>query len=417
MHSNKPQEFKKLLLLGKTGVGKTSWVNRIHDMYNLKFDLNQADESGDVTVSQTSQIKSYSINLDNVNYDIIDTPGIFDTNIHKRKHNRENLLSYLQDNQVNAIAIVTPASEFRNNEINRQLLEDLQTIFPQEIKNHLIIIVTFSSGGKDAKNIQSFYESILPKNTNLTNKIFTFNNDYNPISTDTDIDLNSMTFEDQQNYILTLKYREQLSKLLTSIKPIKLLSSNLFTVKKQYIDKLEHLNNCVKTQTLVINNLVNSVEHQAGEISQYTLIMERNKSYSVPSINKVTYLICPNGEMYDTNTIKTYRPAVHHKWKSGSWYALGMNGHHSYKTEGNPCCTHCNSENISGHKFETRDIVGSPTINKPMKIKFETAQTEHDKNANKLKEFIRKLKEARIHLKNDKNLLETHKNLPGFLNE
>jgi hypothetical protein len=157
--------LKRILLVGKTGAGKTCFIQMAHEhcrkaKYNDKRDfivplmvgstnigLHQAD-CVDSTQSQTKEIKGYA-EFDserNVRLEFVDTQGLFDTQGVSLLDAQKQLAAYLAENPVNAIALVIPASDARITHQIEDMFRLLDGVFgDKRVRDHFLTFVTFSA--------------------------------------------------------------------------------------------------------------------------------------------------------------------------------------------------------------------------------------------------------------------------------
>ena len=152
--SSTMKEEKVVMLLGATGVGKTTIINR---MFNYILDVSYTDtfrfqliqETGlSETKSQTKDIHKYTIHHKKFPYilSIIDTPGICSTIGKKEDKNMLEKIRYLFESgkveTVNAICIVEKYGTARLTENQIYILQTIAKIFGNDVSEAIFIMAT-----------------------------------------------------------------------------------------------------------------------------------------------------------------------------------------------------------------------------------------------------------------------------------
>ncbi|KAK2915683.1 hypothetical protein QQF64_023859 [Cirrhinus molitorella] len=153
------KQNKIVLLVGETGVGKTTIINT---MLNYLMGVKFEDEiwyeiteggGGDQSESQTSEITMYEIFLvkNPISLTIIDTPGYGDTRgLEKDLEVAENLAMLFQSNdgvcEINAICFVTQASKNRLSDRQHYIFSSVLSLFGKDIVNNIVFLITHSDG-------------------------------------------------------------------------------------------------------------------------------------------------------------------------------------------------------------------------------------------------------------------------------
>ena len=184
------KEEKVVMLLGATGVGKTTIINR---MINYIFDVNYTDTfrfqlieetALPETKSQTKDIHKYTIHHSKFQYalSIIDTPGIASTTGKKEdKNTLEKIRDLFESGKVetiNAICIVEKYGTIRLTENQIYVLQTIANIFGNDVCEAIFIMATRcddiyddTKTPKPPPLLESFAEQNIPFKTH-----FLFNN-------------------------------------------------------------------------------------------------------------------------------------------------------------------------------------------------------------------------------------------------
>lgn len=150
----------KMLLVGETGSGKTSFLNLLCNCEMIKKlgfnkgskqlrkfnDSNLENARSREAESKTSGVKMYSIELDKVELKvgIMDTPGFGDTRgFQQGKQNTKLIIDGLKAEQyINCVCLVINGRLSRITATLRYVLTEVTSILPREVLNNVIVVFT-----------------------------------------------------------------------------------------------------------------------------------------------------------------------------------------------------------------------------------------------------------------------------------
>ncbi|XP_051980841.1 uncharacterized protein LOC127642207 [Xyrauchen texanus] len=185
------KQNKIVLLVGETGVGKTTLINTmVNYLLGVKFDdelWNEIteEEARDQSQSQTAEITMYEVFAMNspVSLTIIDTPGYGDTRgLEKDLEIAENLCTLFQSNdgvrEVDAICLVTQASKNRLSDRQHYIISSILSLFGKDIVNNIVFFITHSDGLPPKNVIGAIDKAKIPCRRECSGKpvYFLFNN-------------------------------------------------------------------------------------------------------------------------------------------------------------------------------------------------------------------------------------------------
>ncbi|MDR3548732.1 MAG: 50S ribosome-binding GTPase [Candidatus Pacebacteria bacterium] len=147
----------KLLVLGKTGAGKTTFINAFATHFARRGYKDpriviSAEAAGEQSASKTHKTQNYMIENDKYRIELTDTPGFGDTDISREDGNIMNIFNgILSTCSYNAVCVVYPESGCRADIACQYTLSQIKQIVPQSCLNRLILCLTNCTGsGKTA---------------------------------------------------------------------------------------------------------------------------------------------------------------------------------------------------------------------------------------------------------------------------
>ncbi|KAF4111671.1 hypothetical protein G5714_008702 [Onychostoma macrolepis] len=155
--ASKPNKI--VLLVGETGVGKTTLINTmVNYLMGVKFEDEMwyeitKETTRDQSESQTSEITMYEVCplKTPMSLTIIDTPGYGDTRgLDKDLEVAENLATLFQSNdgvhEVDAVCFVIQASKNRLSDRQHYIISSILSLFGKDIVNNIVFLITHSDG-------------------------------------------------------------------------------------------------------------------------------------------------------------------------------------------------------------------------------------------------------------------------------
>lgn len=155
------QQPYKMLLMGKTGSGKTSLLNLLWNcanvqQVNLRFDgeglkrfkeFNKKEFEnalGDAGKSKTSVSKLYKVEMGDLKVGIIDTPGFGDTRgFDQDVKNTETIIAELKGEEyINCVCLVNSGRDSRVDATLRYVLSEITSILPKQVLDNVIVVLT-----------------------------------------------------------------------------------------------------------------------------------------------------------------------------------------------------------------------------------------------------------------------------------
>ena len=148
----------RMLLIGETGAGKTSFLNllcncgmikMLHREFNLELlqdfhDIKLEHASSHKMESKTSGAKLYSAVLGEMKIGIIDTPGFGDSRgIEQDERNVKSIIDVLREEEyVNCVCLVINGRESRMHATLQYVLSEITAVLPKKIIGNVIVVFT-----------------------------------------------------------------------------------------------------------------------------------------------------------------------------------------------------------------------------------------------------------------------------------
>ncbi len=151
----------KMLLIGETGAGKTSFLNLLCNCgmvqsLGCKFDedgLSRFEQFNDIKMenakslsmeSKTTGAKLYIAEIGELQVGIIDTPGFGDSRgIDQDKKNAKAIIDALKDEEyINCVCLVINGRQCRMSANLQYVLTEITSILPREVLSNIIVVFT-----------------------------------------------------------------------------------------------------------------------------------------------------------------------------------------------------------------------------------------------------------------------------------
>ena len=151
----------KMLLIGETGSGKTSFLNLLCnsklfeelgtnidatklDQIRHYNDLKIEDSTACAMESKTSDAKFYKTEVCRMRMTVIDTPGFGDSRgLEQDKKNVKKIIDALKgEDYINCVCLIINGRQSRMTASLKYILSEISTIMPREIFNNIIVVFT-----------------------------------------------------------------------------------------------------------------------------------------------------------------------------------------------------------------------------------------------------------------------------------
>ena len=185
----------KMLLIGETGSGKTSFVNLLCNCGRVQalggdFDsdkLEQFRHFNDMSLenaechqmeSKTSGAKLYNVQLSELKVGLIDTPGFGDSRgMSQDKANVKKIIATLEGEEfINCVCLIVNGRQARMSATLKYVMSEITAILPKEILNNIIVVFSNTSDPLDLNfdptELDVFFGG------NITKNIFFIENPY-----------------------------------------------------------------------------------------------------------------------------------------------------------------------------------------------------------------------------------------------
>jgi hypothetical protein len=170
---------KVILLVGKTGDGKTTWINfLINALLGVRFDDNYrfkmiVEKENDQTKSITRGVHEYNINIRGyLPIKIIDCQGFGDTNCITEDKKLVSKLKDLFDSikRIDCICYVIKEGDLRLDGLSKYIYNSIVSLFGKNVQKNFVFLATFSNFDtklkndmlKKLKNKDSLFREIIP---------------------------------------------------------------------------------------------------------------------------------------------------------------------------------------------------------------------------------------------------------------
>ncbi|XP_067308211.1 uncharacterized protein [Pseudorasbora parva] len=185
------KQNKIVLLVGETGVGKTTLINTmVNYLLGVKFEEElwyeiTEEEVRDQSESQTSEITMYEVYPEESpgSLTIIDTPGYGDTRgLEKDLKVAEHLAMLFKSSdgvhEIDAVCFVTQASKNRLSDRQNYIFSSILSLFGKDIVNNIVFLITHSDGLPPKNVIGAINKAKIPCKRDHTKQpvYFLFNN-------------------------------------------------------------------------------------------------------------------------------------------------------------------------------------------------------------------------------------------------
>lgn len=319
--SEEEDKSKVVLLVGKTGDGKSTFINALVNIYlgiqledNFRYLLIN-DKKADQQKSVTTDIKIYKIRpKEGLNYPllkIIDTPGFGDTSgkSEDMKHIKsfQNLFETILMT-INCICFIVKASDIRIDPHQEYILNCVMNLFAENTKENFMVGVTnfIASDDSEIPNIISealskennfYYENILKKDNVDRQEIL--NSNWYFASNNTTI-IKNITKINNKSRMIWEETNENIKKFITKISLLesKNIKESFNIIKNREELKIEIEGLTVKMEKIILSqkrleenqkqntNILYDIKEQEKVILDIQTKLDEKKKYSKHSTNE-----------------------------------------------------------------------------------------------------------------------------------
>ena len=175
-----PHNPYKLLLIGETGSGKTSFLNLLYNCGMVqalgcgfgeealerfrKFNNIALENAQSIQMeSKTSDAQLYNVELGDLKVGIIDTPGFGDSRgLKQDAENTEKIIEVLrEEDYINCVCLIINGRQSRTSASLRYVLTEITAILPKEILDNVIVVFSNTSDpldlNFDPKTLTTFF--------------------------------------------------------------------------------------------------------------------------------------------------------------------------------------------------------------------------------------------------------------------
>ncbi len=163
-----PHHPFKMLLIGETGSGKTSFLNLLHNCVMVQKlgcgfgadGIEQFEQFNDIKLenaqalsmeSKTDDATLYNVEVDTLKIGVIDTPGFGDSRGFKQdKMNAQRIISALKrEEYINCVCLVIHGRQARASASLRYVLTEITAILPRGILDNVIVVFSNTADSLD----------------------------------------------------------------------------------------------------------------------------------------------------------------------------------------------------------------------------------------------------------------------------
>ena len=409
----------KILLIGETGSGKTSFLNLLcnsklieelgTEVDDAKFnrikhynDLEIEDSTAHAMASKTSEAKFYNTEVCKMRMKVIDTPGFGDSRgLEKDKENVAKIIDALRHEEyVNCVCLVINGRQARMTASLKYVLSEISTILPRQIFDNIIVVFTNSADPLDCnfdmRELDSYFGRRIERAYYIENpycRIEKAKQKSGQLSADQIARSLGKSFED------TAECLRSLQETIKDFKDVHTLHFIKLYDKKQEIERDVIIILASYDQQTKLEREIKIKEEEVDAAlkskSLYTSFKttrEVEVTKPVPTPDKRHNTLCGAPECYSNCHTPCYLPKSYDQEEFKKCRAMG--GTETCKECGHSYRLHYHNEVIFEKVKEKKEFV-----DEKMKRKFEEA-TNMEQRADYLKQGFQKKREALMHKKN-----------------